>query len=872
MYRLLLLLLPRHRRAAYGDEMREVFHATLLATTAKDGRIAALRLCAREVVAMFRFATRSRFGPGPGRGWFTGSELHWVLRSLRTRKRAAALSVGLLAVALAANAIVFSAVDALAINRAPYPDVDRIVSIVDARLKGQPHSRTAARELVEQGHMFERIGGYGQSTLFIQADGLAERAAVVNVTPALLPVLGVSPRWGRLFSAEDVRIHDSDVVVISESLARRRFGTPAAAVGQTLNTTDVPLRIVGVMDASFRFPTGTIDVWRGLDFDGPLASVQPAMFVLARLRPGQSAAEVNSLLASGANPPSTTALEVRPFDRPMPDRTRFFALLGAALCLLMTACANAGSLELVSASGRVRAFAIQRALGASRALIARALLIEGAVLIAVATCAGVALAALGLDAIVAELPRSYGVIPANPIDLDPRAFWFMGAVAALTWVVTAVPVAAFATSVNLLDVIKNGERSHSGSRFYSRLRQSLTGVQVALAVVLLVGGVLYARTYIARISVDKGFDSTNLAALSVILPPQDIPRLSAIRTSVLERLSAQPGVVGVAPDSPPPSGDSPMRADQIEIDGVLVPSGVAIGRRSVSAGYLDLIGARLLEGRLLHTDDPTGIVIISDSFAKRFWPNGAVGHRFRLDPQMPANTIVGVVSHIRSNEDRFAEERGLTLTFYERAVSRTGPPRPSSPRPPSPPFSGRRLVNAASAFVSMTMKLDSPDRLPEIIAMVRREVPQFAVSGAMISETYKDWEAETRLQTSVITAFGVLSFGIALIGLYGVMMFLVAGRTRELGIRMALGATHRDVIALVLRSASRMTIGGAVVGLLGAVALSRFVEAQLFGVSAVDATTYASVAIIVVLSATVATWFPARRASRVDPASTLRSE
>lgn len=811
---------------------------------------------------------RDRLRPGPGRGWFSGSELHWALRSLRSRGWAAASAVGLLAVALAANGIVFSAVDALAINRTPYLDVDGIVSIVDAKRQGQPPSKLAARNLIEQGQMFERIAGYAQSTLFVQAAGLAERVGVVNATPDLLPVLGVSPRWGRLFSAEDVRIHDSDVVVISEALARKRFGTPEAAVGQTLNTTDVPLRIVGVMDASFRFPNGTVEIWRGLDFDGPLASVQFAVYVVARLRPGQTTTDVNGILLASADPSAKSAFEAQPFDRPMPDPTRFFALLGAALCLLLTACANAASLELVAAAGRARTYAIQRALGASRSLIARTILIEGGILIGMATVVGVGLAALGLDALVAELPRSYGVVPANPIDLDPRALWFMGAVAVLTWVLTALPVMVFATGVNLLDVIKHGGRSQSGSRFTSRLRQGLTGLQVALAVILLVGGLLYARTYLARIAVDKGFDSTNLASLSLILPPQDIPKLAALRTSVLEKLSAHPGVVGITADSPPPSGNSPTRVDQIEIDGAPVHApGVAVASRQVSPGYLGLIGVRLREGRLLLPDDAAGQVVISESFAKRFWPNGAVGHSYRLDPQMPTNVIVGVVSHIRSNEDRFAEERGLTLAFYERLIT-----RPVAPRPVAPRTDGRRIVSATSAFISMTMKLDSPERLPEIIALIRRDVPQFSVSGAMISDTYKDWEAETRLQTSVITAFGILSFVTALVGLYGVMMFLVAGRTREVGIRMALGATNRDVIALVLRSASRMSVGGALVGLLGAVALSRFVEGQLFGVSAVDAGTYALVALVVISCATVATWLPARRAARVDPAITLRAE
>jgi len=874
MYRLLLLLLPRHRRLSYGDEMRDVFNAAMLASSARGGRWAAMRLWIREVAGMMKFALRDRFAPRPGRGWYAGSELRWAVRSLRSRGWAGVFAVGLLAVALAANGIVFAAVDALAINRTPYPDVDRVVSFINAR-EATPSSslpRNDARELLQHAPLFKQIAAFGRTTLFLQGNGVSERVSVVNATPGLFQVLGVTPGWGRTFSAEDVRVHDSDVVVISEVLARTRFGSPEAAVDQTLDTTDVPLRIVGVMVASFRFPDGGVDVWRGLDFDGPLATVQYALNVIARLHDGQALLVANGALGARYDPASKIQPMAEPFAKDKQDRTRYFALLGAALCLLLTACTNAASLELVAAFGRMRGYAIQRALGASRSMLARVVLAEGVMLIGLALLAGWALAALGLDALVAELPRSYGVIPANPIDLDTRALWFMAAAAAVTWLVIAVPVLVFATGVNVLDVLKHGGRFQSGSRLALLFRQGLTAVQVALAVILLVGGLLYARTYAARISVDKGFDGINLASLSLILPPQDIPKLAAIRSSVLAQLAAYQGVEAVTADSPPPSGDSPMAGGAIEIDGAAIASpDVSVGRRAVSPGYLEMVGARLRSGRFLDQDDPASHVVISEPFARRFWPEGAVGHTFRLGPQMPVNMVVGVVAHMRANEDRYEHDRGLTYTYYVRPTPRPSPTsQPASPARAAP--TGRRIVNAASAFISMTMKLDSPARLPEIIAMVRRDVPRFAVSGAMVSDTYRGWEAETRLQTTVITAFGFLSFVTALIGVYGVMMFLVAGRTRELGVRIALGATRRDVIALVLVSASRLSIGGAVAGLFGAVALSRFVEGQLFGVSVVDTSTYLVVTIVVIGCATVATWFPARRAARVDPAITLRSE
>lgn len=288
-YRFLLRLLPRHRRAAYGDEMRDVFAMAVESSRERGAwRLSALWL--REIVALVKFALRERFGApfGPGRQ-FT-SELKWAWRSVRNRGWAGAFAVFLIALAIAANGIVFAAVDALAITRTPYPAADRLVSFINAKQpdSGPALAKAEARRLLDHATTVQSMSAFGRTTIFLQGNGMSERVSVVNATPGLFTVLGTAPRWGRTFSSEDVRTHDSDVVVISETLARTRFGTPAAAVGQMLETTDAPLRIVGVMPSTFRFPDGTIDVWRGLDLDGPLATIQFSLTVLARLSPGQT--------------------------------------------------------------------------------------------------------------------------------------------------------------------------------------------------------------------------------------------------------------------------------------------------------------------------------------------------------------------------------------------------------------------------------------------------------------------------------------------------------------------------------------------------------------------------------------------------------
>jgi hypothetical protein len=277
----------------------------------------------------------------------------------------------------------------------------------------------------------------------------------------------------------------------------------------------------------------------------------------------------------------------------------------------------------------------------------------------------------------------------------------------------------------------------------------------------------------------------------------------------------------------------------------------------------------LLEGRFFTSDDPRHHVIVNEHFARRFWPGGAEGHTFRRSETDPAMVIVGVVGHVRTADERRTGTPSDVLLYYTPQI--VSPQSPSVVRPPAP-VGIRRTGGPASAFVPLLVRLDAAEQLATVLATVRAEVPQFAVRASMVEDDYAAWEGETLLQMQVISAFGVLALLTAVAGVYGVMAFLVARRTRELGLRMALGATHRDVMSLVLGSATRLTILGALIGLLGAGMGSRFVESELFGVSPTDPLTYLSVALVVSIGATVATWLPARRAARVDPAITLRSE
>ena len=866
MYRLLLLLLPPQRRAMYGAEMTQVFGAVLAQARREGGWVGVLTATAKEAFGIIRFALRERFGrgarmPGPSP---LGPELLWAWRGIRARGWTAAFTIGLLALAVAANGIVFSVADALVFNTVPYPGADRITTFVDAARPNGPTSisKAAFKELAEQSDALKYLAAYNGTAIFLTGEGAAERVTALNVTPQLMAVLGVRPEWGRSLSPSDILPTDSDAVLVSAALATTRFGHPAAAVGRTLETTDLPLRIIGVMPADFRFPGGREQIWRGFDLEGPLAKNVFATTALGRLRDDLTfQATVARLATSGGPIP-------RPFEGRRSDPTRYWALLGAAACLLLTACANAASVELAMAVGRSRTYAIQRSLGASKWLLARVSLIEGALIVGAAALVGTGVASLALQLLASALPDLYRTIPVNPIDLDYRVIAFMVVVSVFVWVVTTIPVILFASAVPLVDVLKRASHSQAGSAKGTWTRHILTVTQMALATMLLVGSLLFTRTYLSRINIEKGFDSTNLAEVSLTIPPQLFDQRPVVMTDLLGRLKALPGVEAIMPTVPPQSANVPSRSDSLEIDGVaLATPKLLLSTKTVPWNYHDVLRIPLRSGRPFTIGEPPAHVIISEHFAKKFWPDGAIGHTFRESPADRALQVIGVAAHVRTIDDGRTGLEGDRFLYYV-------PEQPPRPRPSQAGITRRTETRGSSVtgYLSLTIRVDSPDRLNDVLDVAKSSAPKFQASVALVDHEYAKWEADTLVQTQVISSFGVLAFMMAIAGVYGVMAFLVASRRRELGVRIALGASHGDVVSLVLGSATRLALVGAGLGLIGAFVGARYVESQLSGVSPTDPLTYVTVSIVVIAGATLATWWPARQAARVDPAIALRAE
>jgi hypothetical protein len=389
---------------------------------------------------------------------------------------------------------------------------------------------------------------------------------------------------------------------------------------------------------------------------------------------------------------------------------------------------------------------------------------------------------------------------------------------------------------------------------------------VALAVALLIGGLLYARSYQNLLAVEKGFDSRNLYFVDWTMP-RDFPAAD-LTAKATEALAKTPGIEAFTRSSPPPStGNSPSRA-AIEIDGGAPAAPLLIGEKRVDLGFFAVIKLPVKQGQLPVAGDSLDDVVVPEFFARRFFPEGtAVGHAFRLSPKLPWKTIVAVVGDVRTDRTKMPQTDDRAFYYYGvQTVPPPPPPVPATPRPAQIDNGG------VTRFLTITVRTNGQLSASGLLAYAKQIEPRLRVTVAAVDDSYARQSEDTRMASQIVGAFSALAFIICMAGVFGVMAFLVAGRTREIGIRLALGADPVNVRRMVLASSARMVVLGAVIGLAIALGASRWVDSQLFGISSTDPVIYGLAAISVVGVALVATWHPARQASRVDPAITLRAE
>jgi putative ABC transport system permease protein len=821
-----------------------------------------------------------------------GDVRHAIRGFLRTPGFTAA-AVLTLALGIGANTAIFSVVDGVLLRPAPFAAMDRLAMVWETDRKSgttrEPASVPDYLDFQQRSRTFARLAAFAPAEVSLTPDrGDPERLAALAVSHEFLPLVGIRPLVGRVFNAEEDRPGAPRTVMISEDLWTQRFGRDPALVGRTIKINDVSRTVIGVLPRSADFGVLQIlgaaaygrgfaergdrvrvDVWAPLAPDpaGTPRDTHP-IFVVGRLTPAgsvrQAQQEMGGVAADleRAYPDANDGrgVTIEPLGEVVfgPVKPALLVLLGAVALVLLVACANVASLLLARGTARLHDVTVRVALGASAARLARQFLVESAVLTVAGALLGVALAVQGLGALLALAPA---VIPrVDTVGIDGR-------VLAVTLGVSAVVALAFGilpiVQVRSLDPhtgLQGGGRTSTG-REHRRLRASLVMSQLALAVMLMVGAGLLIRSFWRLEQVDPGFRAEGVLKAEYQLPASRYPRDFAVwpvwpeqrrfNDELERRVAALPGVTAVAIATSHP------------LDAGFTSSIAVVGReaeardwpepslRLVSMGYLATLGVPLRDGRGLAAADDAGaapVVVINEAARARFFGDRpALGQRIRL--WGAERLVVGVVGNERFHGLAEATPPGLYLPLAQ-------------------------VPSAGGAHSLMLRVRGDPAALTAPVRAIVRDLdpglPLFGVEPLALTLSHS--VGQRRFTMLVLGLFAAVALLLAAVGVHGVLSYTVAQRTREIGIRMALGADRRAVGSLVVSQGVRLTAGGLVAGLAGALALSRVLVSLLYGVGAGDPLTFAGVALVLGAVALFACWLPAWRASRVDPMVALRAD
>jgi predicted permease len=798
-------------------------------------------------------------------------DVRFGVRSLARHPSLTLVAVATLALGIGANTAIFSVVSAVLLRPLPYADQARIVSLVEKRPRENAWANHVSPadflDWRERSTAFEQVAAIQSTTADLVGEGEPERVTMGAVSWSFFDLLGVKPGRGRLFRREDETESGAPVAVLSHGLWMRRFAGSDEVVGRRIDLGGVAHTVIGVLPEGFRFPDGMMDLWVPLYLGPEVARVRAAHFlrVIARLEPGVTLAQARAAMDTlgiqieREHPDDNHGHypNVLPFRRSITAEVRppLIMLLGAVALVLLIACANVANLLLARGIGRTREMAVRTALGARRGRLLRLLLVESLLLAVAGGVLGFILAVWSTVLLGSTVPAN--LVPAGLRDFEPDAgvLAFTIAVSLLTGVLFGLAPALHGSHAELNEVLKQGGRGEAGDHRRG-LRSALLVTQIALALVLLVGSGLLVRSFVRLVRVPSGFQRPETVLTAQVRLPRTRydtgAKIAAFHDEVLARLRAIPEVESAGGVSQLPLTGQDNRSG-IEVEGRPESSEPTRAHdRSISGDYFRAMGVRLLAGRRPDERDRPGrplVVAVNETMARRYWPGEqAVGRRVRLmaDPQ-GWREVVGVVEDVK--------HWGLHSEVRPEMYL----PNPQRPSP----------------FMNLVVRGHADPRtlvvaLREQLRAVDPSLPLSAV--ATLEDILSESIAPRRFYMTLLAGFGTMAVGLACLGIYSVLSFSVARRTREIGIRIALGAGIRDVRRLVLGEGLRHTALGIGAGLLAAAALTRFLRAVLFGVTATDPATFAAVAIILAAVALMACWLPAHRASRVEPMTALRHE
>jgi putative ABC transport system permease protein len=805
-------------------------------------------------------------------------DLRYGVRILLKKPGFTLIAVVTLALGIGANTAIFGVVNGVLLRPLPYPDADRLVMIW-GKLPGHGLNKLGASppefsDYREQNTVFSSIACYASLGFNLTGTGEPERTTGTFVSPGIFALLNIEPLSGRGFLPEEDQPDHDQVVVLSYGLWQRRFAGNANVIGQSMTLNGQSHTIVGVMPAGFQFPDATTDVWKPMSFTADDLSENQRgshyLSVIARLGPGvtppQAQTEIEAIahrmqqehpgLYEEKSGWGATLVGLR--EELVGDvRPALLVLLGAVGCVLLIACANVANLLLARALTRQREMAIRSALGASRWRVMRQLLTESLLL---------ALSGGGLGALLAVWVNDW-LVSLSPVEIprlaevriDARVLGFTFAVSLLTGLLFGVAPAWQASQLNLNESLKESSKS-TENRHSRRLRGALVAGEIAMASVLLVGAGLMLKSLYRLQHVEPGFNPENVLTMRLALPQSkysEPQRQRAFFEQLLAKIESLPGVRDVgAVNYLPLSGTGNRR--NFSIEGQPEPK-LNLEFRMASTDYFHTLGIQLREGRFFNErdrEDAPRVAIINETLARLFFPNeDPLGKRLKLggvSSAFPWLTITGLVMDVKH-----------------------GGPEAETPPEMYVPYLQPLMPNWNVPAMFVAIRAESEPL--SLVAAVRNKVQELdreqpVYSVATMEQLLAGVTAPRRFNTLLLSAFASLALLLTVVGIYGVMAYVVTQRTREVGIRMALGASRRDVLKLVIGQGTVLIGIGSAIGVIASFALTRVMSGLLFGVTSTDPFILAAVPLLLAGVALGACFVPARRATKVDPMVALRYE
>jgi len=812
--------------------------------------------------------------------------IRYAVRMLMRNPGFSAAAILCLALGIGATTAIFSVVNAVLLRQLPYAHSARLVRVFTEFPNfpngGLRHFWVSAPEFVDlrrDTNSFEAIEGWVNQGVNLSGASEPVRATASYVSGGMLPMLGVPPALGRVLTPEDDKPNAPLTAVLSHGLWQRGYGGDPNILGRDIRLNGNPCTVVGVMPASFSFPPGELnpaEFWSPLQIDPAQPGSRGGHFlnVLARLRPNasftQAEAEMQRYARNPTVKPGTNTHGFDPKNHPIvlagfqdeivrTVRRAMLVLLGAVGFVLLIACVNVANLLLARAEARRREIAVRAAIGAGLGKLLQQFVIEGILLSLIGSFFGILLALGGLRLLVAT---NAGSIPrVDEVNIDWQVLLFTLAVSIATGLAFGLAPVIHMRAATLHDTLKTAAGRTTGGAAAGRFRAVLVAAELALALILLIGSGLMVKAFWKLQEVNSGIDPNHVVTMTLSLPRSsytDGVRTTAFWQALLTRVSALPGVIATAMASGLPP-NRPINANDTPIENfVPIPNGPIQNIdywNFVGPRYFETMRASLVEGRLLNDGDgPTAppVVVVNRTLARTYWPReSALGHRLKTEFGADARwrAIVGVIGDVKNA----GIDRPAGTELYVAFAQNPNPARLAS-------LTVRTAGDPMSMVGAIRREIRALDRaLP--ISQIRSMEEVMSVA-----------RSRPRFLTLLLTLFSSLSLILAALGIYGVIAYSVAQRTNEIGIRMALGAQRTDVIRLVGATGIRLALAGTALGAIGAFALTRVLSGLLFGVSSVDAVTFAAMAATLIAVTLLACYIPARRASRVDPLVALRYE